>query len=405
MKLISNNVIERFKRGKRVGSINNTSEGLKVQKLQTLLNSLGKGKYNLKIDGYWGKNTQAAYDDFMNNHSGLLTESYKKLFGGREFKSAQKSNQNPTQNFNNFSKKSHKQNVATIIKQQALWNSGAYKNVIDKKTGKPVIYEKAVDGIEGPMTVQAFNNSKNIERNTAPRESRASIFSDIISLFRNNYTPSKETNLKAVMEHKVKTGVTEPYFYVSPKEGKLYRIQGDQILYETPVATGVNFDSDGDAPLPKDENGNGIYDRSLALSATPAGVFTLAKPKEHKYHNEPMFNLVRPAKNIFFKPDTIGAAIHAPATPDRQKQLMNGNKRLTYGCVQLPNGKMSCLYNRKQINEGDSVYIEPTVEGNYLYEDNDGHIKTYFKETPKQVSGKVWGKEFNRNDVVYNTGY
>jgi hypothetical protein len=30
--------------------------------------------------------------------------------------------------------------------------------------------------------------------------------------------------MQAVMEHKVKTGVKEPYFYVSPKEGMLYRL-------------------------------------------------------------------------------------------------------------------------------------------------------------------------------------
>ena len=131
MKLISNNVIERFKRGKRVGSINNTSEGLKVQKLQTLLNSLGKGKYNLKVDGYWGKNTQAAYDDFMNNHSGLLTESYKKLFGGREFNVQKNSGTQAQRTVQNQSQKKEPSKLMTaMVKAAERTNKsfGGYQN-------------------------------------------------------------------------------------------------------------------------------------------------------------------------------------------------------------------------------------------------------------------------------------
>ena len=53
----------------------------------------------------------------------------------------------------------------------------------------------------------------------------------------------------------------------------------------------------------------------------------------------------------------------------------------------------------------DSVYIEPTVDGNYIYEDVDGKLKTHFAETPSNVSGSVWGSNFNINNVRYNTGY
>ena len=84
---------------------------------------------------------------------------------------------------------------------------------------------------------------------------------------------------------------------------------------------------------------------------------------------------------------------------------MNGEKNLTYGCIQLPSGETKRQYNKGNINQGDSVYVEPTVKGNFLYEDKDGHIKTYFKETPKRVSGKTWGTSFNVNNVKYNTGY
>lgn len=70
----------------------------------------------------------------------------------------------------------------------------------------------------------------------------------------------------------------------------------------------------------------------------------------------------------------------------------------------------------EQLNTGDSVYVEPKVEGNYLYEDPSiGKIKTYFKNTPKSVSGKITstnnmtGKKsenvYSSDDVKYNVGY
>jgi len=68
----------------------------------------------------------------------------------------------------------------------------------------------------------------------------------------------------------------------------MYRMLKDKVLDVTPVATGVNRNSDGWDILDMDSNGNPIYDRSRHLSATPAGVFTLSKPikryGENSYH-------------------------------------------------------------------------------------------------------------------------
>jgi hypothetical protein len=45
------------------------------------------------------------------------------------------------------------------------------------------------------------------------------------------------------------------------------------------MVSGANDKSDGYTQLPKDNEGRPIYDRSLNLSSTPAGVFTLSKPR------------------------------------------------------------------------------------------------------------------------------
>jgi hypothetical protein len=44
------------------------------------------------------------------------------------------------------------------------------------------------------------------------------------------------------------------------------------------MVSGVNDKSDGYSPLSKDSKGRPLYDRSLNLSSTPAGVFVLSAP-------------------------------------------------------------------------------------------------------------------------------
>ena len=293
--------------------------------------------------------------------------------------------------------------------------------------GNELSFEKAVDGIKGNQTKSAIAKAKemgyNIDLNKGTvnklekssirknynqfklnnTKQEASFFPNIFNFFKEDeYVPSTAHNLQAIMDHKVKQGVTQPYFYVSPREGYLYRLQGDQILYRTPIATGVNFDSDGFTELPKNENGRLNYDRSLTTSSTPAGIFTLSR--RMNAYNEPSYHLIEASRgNSDAK--MIQAAVHAPASADRHKRMMNGEKRLTYGCIQLPNGQMWCETYKGNINKGDTIYVEPTVKGNYIYEDKDGFIKTHFEDTPTHISGDVWGKHFDLNNVRYNIGY
>ena len=58
-------------------------------------------------------------------------------------------------------KKAVKKDNKTSALQLKLWNSGAFNGVIDKRTGKQVTYERAVDGMMGGMTEQAIQNALN----------------------------------------------------------------------------------------------------------------------------------------------------------------------------------------------------------------------------------------------------
>ena len=57
-----------------------------------------------------------------------------------------------SQNIQTTTEKAIKKNKQIAQLQLHLWNSGAFKGVIDKRTGKQVTFERAVDGFSGPMT-------------------------------------------------------------------------------------------------------------------------------------------------------------------------------------------------------------------------------------------------------------
>lgn len=69
---------------------------------------------------------------------------------------------NTTQPMQQHTAKASKRNKNMAALQLQLWNSGAFKGVIDKRTGKQVTYERAVDGYDGKMTRQAQDNYQKI---------------------------------------------------------------------------------------------------------------------------------------------------------------------------------------------------------------------------------------------------
>ena len=156
-RIISRNPIQRFKDGQSIKKripffrrgyrINNSEEGKRVQELQKMLVSKD---FNIKVDGWFGPKTKAAWDEYTKQVKGNINNFF-----------------NYTENTvgksrNNVSKQITTSKELLAAKQEALWNAGAFKDVIDKRTGKPVTYERAVDGINGPMTKQAIANSQKI---------------------------------------------------------------------------------------------------------------------------------------------------------------------------------------------------------------------------------------------------
>lgn len=325
-------------------------------------------------------------------------------------------------------KKAAQKNSKMLELQLGLWNSGAFKGVIDKKTGKQVTYERAVDGYNGEMTQQAMENNK--KRREAiplsPREekqieqqsvSTASLLPNSVSNIKNwinnkissfginkaQYIDSKNKDLQAIQDHSRQLNNNYTYTYLDRINNKVRWIRNGEIVDSAGIVSGVNDKSDGYTHLSMDSKGRPLYDRSLNLSATPAGVFVLSRPYKGDIYKKGslMYHLIEAKGDNEHGRATPVAFHYAPES--RKKQMSEGLKKLSFGCVYGDCDESQQKID-KYISQGDTVYSQPVEPGNYLYEEN-GKIKPHYVSTSPYASGKVWGKEFNLNNVIYNTGY
>lgn len=201
------------------------------------------------------------------------------------------------------------------------------------------------------------------------------------------YVPSKEnkdsdnTGLKAIMDHKVRFNVTEPYLFVNKQNNTATLYRKDTPIQSWEISQGGGNPSDAyTTPGWK-------YYSELGNRATGAGIFTIRKASPHSYYGvqpngnratsnnwngEPIYWLQTESKQ------PASNAIHGPAGYSRSKVFNNGNpndNRVSYGCISFPDGSLYPVYNNKMLQTGDTVYINPEMPGNYIYEQN-GKLKT-----------------------------
>ena len=153
--------------------------------------------------------------------------------------------------------------------QDRLWRAGYYGDIP---------YEKAVDGIIGRMTRQAMAAAQEDAKNNQKDTEKYDKFTNFISnLFSYSYPTSTNRNEQAISDHKVNSGVTEPYWVLNRKTHTLKHKQGDKTLKSFSVMTGLNNEQDGYASYyswnPK--SGTSYYDNTQHLRSTPAGIFIL----------------------------------------------------------------------------------------------------------------------------------
>lgn len=136
---------------------------------------------------------------------------------------------------------------------------------------------------------------------------------------------------------------------------------------------------------------------SEAPRTTGAGVYTVsARPTSHYPGKEPMYILRSDVTG------TVGQALHSPANLTSRREYFRNpqsNNRISFGCTSPDCGVTTHLYNDKVINNKDSLYVLPEVEGNNLIEKNGKLQMQWGKNNPKTYTdskGKV--RKFKYND-------
>ena len=262
----------------------------------------------------------------------------------------------------------------------------------------------------GRMTRQAIENAKNTRVNSkhmirvtpqdiqkeetkinSPVIQEASIFPNIFNNSKNNSYDSPNEGLQAIFDHKKRFGINSPYHVINKKNGtyNLYQ-NGDELVVSFPVTLGSNI---GDGMMPLDIKYLGESPRT-----TGAGVYTLSARKTSPYPgNEPMFVL---------RSDSIGSvaqAFHSPANLTTRREFFrnpNSTNRVSYGCISGDCGVLSELYNNKLINNKDSLYVLPEIEGNKLIE-KEGKLQMVYggnnPKTYKDSKGTTRKFRYNNN--------
>ena len=212
------------------------------------------------------------------------------------------------------------------------------------------------------------------------------------------------TNLSAVLNHKRRFNVKDRSWYFDPLSNIGYRLDGWNVADTFEIASGLNLSSDGYTPLTLGTDGRPLYDRSTNLSSTGAGIFTF-QPMRFMY-GEPMF-LMREASGENKVGRLTNQAFHAPASPQRAAVINDGNSKnnhISFGCISPEVGFLQSLVENNLISHGDTVYIQPKIPGNFIFE-NYGTLQTHFGDKPSEVSGKNYDKQYHLNNVRYNEGF
>lgn len=190
-----------------------------------------------------------------------------------------------------------------------------------------------------------------------------------------NKNSNDAINLQAILQHKIKNNVNDPYIVIDKNNQTMTVYQKDKPIENHEVTLG-NLRGDGYRPMTATQE----MEYWKMPRFTPGGIFTIHPYRTSMYNNEPMYQLIDNGKST-------RAALHAPAGAGRAARLNNGiaaDNRVSYGCISPQYGVMQHLFEDNIVGTpNDTVYIIPELKGNYIRENPlDGKLETVWNNTP-----------------------
>lgn len=266
-------------------------------------------------------------------------------------------------------------------------------------------YNIAVDGDWGIKSKQAWRDYQ-LKKNQQTTNMFTSLTNWINQFKPKPYPLSTNKNEQAIIDHKIHSGVTEPYWILDRNNHQLKHMQGNKALAQFDVMTGLSNDQDGynfwnsyktDPVYQKNKN---FYNGSKQAQVTPAGIFTLSSSN---YEGHPAFRWNEGSRDNTNTKQKTSVLFHI-MPKSRQTDFKNGVRNKSYGCVNLPTDALNYMINNNAV--GDSVYSLPVRQGNYIYEsEEEGHpLKVHYGNAPQRVQGKHYANKYDLN-LNYNKGY
>lgn len=259
-------------------------------------------------------------------------------------------------------------------------------------------YNIAVDGDWGIKSKQAWRDYqlKKNQQTTKDTDMFTSLTNWINQFKPKPYPLSTNKNEQAIIDHKIHSGVTEPYWILDRNNHQLKHMQGNKALAQFDVMTGLSNDQDGynfwnsyktDPVYQKNKN---FYNGSKQAQVTPAGIFTLSSSN---YEGHPAFRWNEGSRDNTNTKQKTSVLFHI-MPKSRQTDFKNGVRNKSYGCVNLPTDALNYMINNNAV--GDSVYSLPVRQGNYIYEsEEEGHpLKVHYGNAPQRVQGKHYANKY-----------
>lgn len=269
-------------------------------------------------------------------------------------------------------------------------------------------YNIAVNGDWGVKSKQAWHDYqlKKNQQTNKDTDMFTSLTNWINKFKPKPYPLSTNKNEQAIIDHKIHSGVTEPYWILDRNNHQLKHMQGNKALAQFDVMTGLSNDQDGynfwnnyktDPIYQKDKN---FYNGSKQAQVTPAGIFTLSSSS---YEGHPAFRWNEGSRDNTNTKQKTSVLFHI-MPKSRQTDFKNGIRNKSYGCVNLPTDALNYMINNNAV--GDSIYSLPVRQGNYIYESGEGGhpLKVHYGNAPQRVQGKHYANKYDLN-LNYNKGY
>lgn len=220
----------------------------------------------------------------------------------------------------------------------------------------------------------------------------------------NIQVPKNDKTYNMLVTREAKKSKPNRWAYLDKASGNIIIHNGTTPVYQSKVISGINK---GDGAIDwagTPYSGNYNYLRKNNIQTTPAGILVIGKvdpnsdygtrdynddiryeKRRNKFGEfildesgkiktfrtgEPMYRLKFAGSDKL-----LSNALHSTPSAKSQKDFGKGVTRVSSGCVRFPNSSLRYVFDNGLLQQNDTVFSKPELEGNYLYIDDNNKVQ------------------------------